>query len=184
MPAADAAPAAPPAATDQPRFVVGDIVRTVDDNGAVQRAVIVAHLTADDAAAGRLPLAARPGDYVAQNIDSPSVSTIGRLAAWERVPDGEQGAVDRVRGVLASWDERRVHEGDDPLEWHLLAALLPRDLYDSATNGWDWPTMSELALLAAEWADEWADLADWAHRNAPDGSGPPAASGPLAAGVE
>lgn len=165
-------------------FAVGNIVRSVDDSGTMRRAVIVAHLTSDDAAAGRLPLAAVPGDYVAQDLESPSVSIIGRLAAWERVPDSELGAVDRVRSVLASWDDRNVAEGDDPLEWHLLAALLPRDLYDSATIGWDWPTVSDLTLLVAEWVDEWAVLADWAYRNAPDGSSPPEPSEPMTAEQE
>lgn len=155
------------ATVEAPSFTVGDIVRSVDDTGSEQRAVIVAHLTAEDGAAGRLPLAALPGDYIAQHIELSSVTTIGRLAAWERVPDDELGAVDRVRGLLASWDDSFAVDGDEPLEWHLLAALLPRDLYDSATLGWDWPTTVDLALLVAGWVDEWAVLADWAHRNVP-----------------
>lgn len=83
---------------------------------------------------------------------------------WAHVPEREQTAEERVRRTRYQWrpitmrsPEEVAESGeadDDTMAWHLLYALLPVDVAEKITNGYDeWPSTYALARRLAELLD-------------------------------
>lgn len=90
-------------------------------------------------------------------------TTSNVLRKWVVVPYSEQTAVERIRSTFMTWrplSERTPEDiaesgpaDDDQREWHVLAALLPEEIYDEMTLSGDWPTSLDLAIRLAEHLD-------------------------------
>ncbi len=83
--------------------------------------------------------------------------TVNADRSWVKVPSAEHSHHERVVSHLVSWDPTEQGEGDDPWEWHLLAALIPHGELDEWLDG-DWPEVSDLALRLARMLDERAGV--------------------------
>lgn len=96
-----------------------------------------------------------------------------RSGDWERVPNEELTALERVRTARIRW---HGEEWEASIEWHTLAALLPLGRLDELTGPCcDWPDEQDLAVAVAEYIDT---ATSGQPTPSPDGGNGPEAAAP------